>query len=677
MPLSTLLSRLFRWGTPVLLAILGVFLTLAVSRQMEWGVYDLYSRWNAKQQEVQPKEKQAEPLAESPVTLILIDDASIEALKGTYGLPPWPRSAYLDIFRKLQSYRPAVTVFDGHFMYFERSEDRQTFDALRKIPHLVLGMVYQPEGPGDRLASQWLNRQAGNYYQLNLGVVNVQPSPNDGILRSVQPIWLPSSHTPGVFPSLALAAALEYKRVIEPGAAWVTDWEDSIQINGQHRPSLVLLSEQFPQNSKRFKLQPGGGLLLQWRKLLSTQDNGSDADLSHQALSLWRVLNTKSPSDRLLCRQLLSGKIALIGASSSLHQDFHHTPMSIHHVGVDIQATAIDNFLSGQTSGLSPVVAAPSWWMPFSSVVFFAAAFLLRLKVSRVERGLLYTLGTMVIYAWLAFWAFYRHHLWVPVVTPEMFLLLGFLVANAWLTLARGKEVALLEGHLSRLVSRSVFGEIRKMSQIITQGGRKLEITAMMVDIRNFTSLAENLSPQEVNALLNEFYEIVVGTVFAYRGTVDKFLGDGVMILFGAPINDERHAWDALRASLALVAKGDALCNQWRENLGIETEIGISLHSGSAFVGFIGPKTKLEYTAIGDTVNLCARLQEEAKRLCTPLIVSGATVSRCLGIASASSGYPPGDDWIGQYLSFQGEAHVRGREMPIKIWALNPAFYLP
>lgn len=644
MPFFPHFTRLMRWGASLLLAVLGCILLWNIAQRLEYNIYDTYARWSS---------RQSRPESKSPTRLILIDDESIERLRPQYGLPPWSRQSYVDIFRRIQQYKPATTVFDGHFMYFQRENDRTTFESLRQIPNLILGVVHQNTQSDKGISpNQWLEKQAGNYYLLNLGVVNILPDAQDGILRNINPIWPPTEATPGVFPALSLAAALDYLRQQKNSADWVIDWQEA------PRQEVILYSENNPAINRHFPLHQNGNLLLHWKRLLSTQEKSQNSlsqlglDISHPAYPLWKVLQASSPKEIAAIQNDLAGQIIIIGSASSIYQDAHHTPVSIRHSGADIQATAIDNFL-----GLKPIYPLPTLWQLPICIGLFLGAGALRIMVRNPQHSLLYTLGSMAIYGWLAYWLFYRYQVWIPVATPEISLGLGFIIANIWLSLMQDKEVALLEGHLSRLVSQSVFQEIRQMSRIITQGGRKLDITAMMVDIRNFTSLAESLPPQQVSNLLNEFYELVVSTVFKHRGTVDKFLGDGVMILFGAPVPDVSHAQDATMAALELVAASGALIEKWKQERSIDTEIGISLHSGSAFVGFIGPKNKLEYTAIGDTINICARLQEQSKAFNSAIVVSQDTLLQC--------------SQHQQHFKPLGPVQIRGRDTAIDIWALK------
>src|SRR5262249_34885174 len=148
-------------------------------------------------------------------------------------------------------------------------------------------------------------------------------------------------------------------------------------------------------------------------------------------------------------------------------------------------------------------------------------------------------------------------------------------------------------------------------SHAALQGERK-QVTVLFCDLANSTGLAEQLGPETMHTVLNQFFELVLGAVHHYEGTINQFLGDGFMALFGAPIAHEDHARRAVLAALAFRRQLQAYNTQPAQQHGVEPTLRMGLNTGLVVVGAIGDNLRMDYTAVGDTTNVAARLEQEA-----------------------------------------------------------------
>ncbi len=175
------------------------------------------------------------------------------------------------------------------------------------------------------------------------------------------------------------------------------------------------------------------------------------------------------------------------------------------------------------------------------------------------------------------------------------------------------QERAVLKGALSRYVSAHVAESVLSQRNLPELAGSRRRITVMFCDIRNFTKFSNALEPEQVFGFLNEFFSEMIDVIFQHHGTLDKMLGDGLLALFGTPQDDPEHAVHALEAAMEMQKRLEKLRGKWSEHHASDLAIGIGLHTGDAMVGNIGSKDRMEYTAIGDTVNIASRLESATK----------------------------------------------------------------
>jgi adenylate cyclase len=222
------------------------------------------------------------------------------------------------------------------------------------------------------------------------------------------------------------------------------------------------------------------------------------------------------------------------------------------------------------------------------------------------------------------------------------------------------RERLRIRGLFARYVPADVVRELVSSDDPIRLGGESREVTVLFSDIRGFTTLSEHVDPEEMVDQLNEYFAAMVEVIGASRGTLDKFLGDGLMAIFGAPGENPDHAEDACRCALEMQRRLEDVNAQRLERDLPPLHIGIGIHTGLAVVGNVGsPLFRVDFTAIGDTVNLASRLESSTKDLNAEIVVSGATAAsaRAAGLA----------------VEPLGSVVVKGRDGVTEVFALTDA----
>jgi adenylate cyclase len=221
------------------------------------------------------------------------------------------------------------------------------------------------------------------------------------------------------------------------------------------------------------------------------------------------------------------------------------------------------------------------------------------------------------------------------------------------------KEKERLTVAFGRYVSHHVLETILHSNHPTHLEGERKKVTVLFCDIHQFNLISETLPPEVVVSLLNEYLEKMISIIFAHQGTLDKFFGDGIMAEFGVPLEDSNQEIHAIETALDMQATVAQLSQRWKQEHNGDITIGIGIHTGLAVVGNIGSNIRMEYTAIGDTVNVASRLEKVTKTLGVPILISEETYQ------SVS------DTQHFQYKDF-GLIKLYGRENPIRVYAILP-----
>ena len=346
-------------------------------------------------------------------------------------------------------------------------------------------------------------------------------------------------------------------------------------------------------------------------------------------------------------------KIVLIGATSETLQDTFPTPYSraVQTPGVEIVANSVDTLLKADY--LRPVHPIVS--IPFILLAALAAGILTSLP--RPSVSILLMAGIMLGYYLLLFLLFLQAGWQFAIVAPMTMVFLGVIIPTLDHAVTQELEKRRVRFMFSRFISPNMVDQLLKTKDL-TSLNKRAEITILFSDIRGFTSFSEKLSPDEVVTLLNAYLEAMTEVIHRNGGTVDKYEGDAIMAFFGEPIEHEDHALRAARTALEMQSVLEQLRIEWKASGFYEQdfEIGVGVHTGEVFVGLIGSEERLNYTAIGDSANVAARLQELTKTYKVPIIISRDTYEKA------------SESLTVEYLE---ETELRGRTRPVSLYQLT------
>lgn len=264
-------------------------------------------------------------------------------------------------------------------------------------------------------------------------------------------------------------------------------------------------------------------------------------------------------------------------------------------------------------------------------------------------------LGSLAIaFSGFALWQFVAHDRVFAVTAPAAALFLLYF-SGLWYSHVRVEgEVRKVRATFQRYVTPEVVDALLSQPAAAELEGGRREVTVLFADIRGFTAFAEQRPPEQVVTILNHYLSAMAEAVLLHGGMVDKFLGDGIMALFGAPLPGEAHADGAVRAALEMLRRTGEIASPEARKL----SIGIGIHTGEAVVGSIGSPRRLEYTAVGDVVNVASRLQELAEP--GGIVLSGRSVESLSGELRA----------LAEPLS---PASIRGRSSPVTLYRIPPS----
>ncbi|NPU84257.1 MAG: adenylate/guanylate cyclase domain-containing protein [Syntrophaceae bacterium] len=344
-------------------------------------------------------------------------------------------------------------------------------------------------------------------------------------------------------------------------------------------------------------------------------------------------------------------KIVIVGATAIGIYDLRVTPFSSVYPGVEIHATVIDNILRKN------FLQRTAWTslVDFLSIIGLGLLIGLVLPRFNAVRGLLFSAVVLAGFIVVNTLLFTRMNAWLNLIYPVLVILTVYVGVTVYRYITEEREKQKIRGAFQYYLTASVINEMLKDPTKLKLGGDKKNLTVLFSDIRGFTTISEKLSPEELVHLLNEYLTAMTDLVFKYNGLLDKYMGDAIMAVWGAPLDQPDHAERACRTALEMLDELKKLQNRWESEGRPRLDIGVGINTGDMVVGNMGSQMRFDYTVMGDSVNLGSRLEGINKEYGTNIVVSEFTYETVK------------DRFFCRELD---SVRVKGKKLPVRIYEL-------
>lgn len=581
------------------------------------------------------------------IVLVEINDLSIRDLAPVAGRWPWPRVLQSNLIDFIARGRPRVIAYDvilteqtkGTFPFLDHDwtgmeSDAALVKSVRNAGNVILLANSVDPGTGEKQepnSAPW----PGPEYKLGPTIEqrplilppyaglsdaaaglghNFLAFDPDGPARRMAPFVRSGDR---YLPSLGIAAALQAGG-FKPEEVALTG--DAIRVRDRAIPLIATtVRDSFEGAATHDQLTT----LINFRAP-TTLPNGERPYKTYEARHLL-ISEDQLASDvkPLVDPAVFKDKIVFVGLNAAGLLDVFGTPFGSDATmpGIQLHASMADSLLANRFIHM----AAPR--TRIASVVVGALA------VGFVSAFLPFAAAAAVTALMLGAWTWFSVHafkggLWLNLIQPLATGSIALFIGTAYQYFVEDREKRKMKRLFGRYVSRDVYEQLVAHPELAELGGKRREMTVLFSDIRGFTTVTEKGNPEELVAQLNEYFSRMVETVFRHKGTVDKFVGDMVMALFGAPLDDVDHAEHAVQAAIDMVRELGELNKSWAARGMAQLDIGVGVNSGEMIAGNIGSSAIMSYTVIGDNVNLGSRLESLNKEYKTRIIISDATRSR-------------------------------------------------
>ncbi len=568
--------------------------------------------------------------APESTVLIVIDDKAVSKHRW-----PWKRELYGQIFEYLNKYSsPSLIGFDAILASSDLENiqsDINLYKSIHPIKNLTAGFTpYYDDFADKKKGNTFLEKFAVKY------AINVDDSKKSDVKTFYNSLnYMPD----GYFNSLYNAGTVN---VIKDDDGYLRRSINLSEVKGKYYPSLALRMYMLRHKVEKISVEGGKINIKETNMVIPSDLSGygfrnytkyykliGDSEYTHKKYSAGDILESleliKAGKKPVIDPKEFEGKVVFVGANAKATalglEDALPTPMLDKHPGVDFQATNFDNINNNQFMKMSSLT------QDFLTILLIGAlTFFLIYKFSFVKSLLLIVVMGILYYFYTILC--YKHNFAVNVITPLALQLVTMVFAYSYRFILEGRNKEKIKNAMGKYLSQDIMKNVVKNIDDIKLGGKRAIVTVLFADIRGFTSMSEKMTAEEVSLILNEYFSEIEPIITRHNGVINKFIGDAVMAIFGEPIFDINHAQNAVRCAYDMLKKVEELQDKWIKEGKPKIEIGIGINTGEAFVGNIGSEKRLEYTVIGDMVNLASRIESYNKVYKTHFLISSSTYDK-------------------------------------------------
>jgi len=582
------------------------------------------------------------------VTIAAIDEKSLAAL----GRWPWSRSVHAQLAERLDAAGARVIAFDLFFPERESARaDAQFARTLAATHKALLGTLFLYGRDEAR------HFAAGALEQAEQGIAPHAIATVRAATGAPPPLQEPAGVIVSIPELQAAAAAAGHLNVLPDADGVVRRVPLVVRYGGRYYPSFDALAARASLGAGELALEVAD------YGLTALQVGGRQVPLDESGRLLVRYRGREGSFDIVSIADILEGRadaallrdrVVLVGNTAKGIGDLRVTPYGTLFPGVEVRANIIENLIDGE------FLQRPDWMSLVDIAALVAIGLVLAWLLPRlgVAGGSLLALGVAAGYVLLADYLFVREGLWLNVVYPVLLAALLYVGTALVYYFFAFSEKRYLKRAFQHYVPPAVVEDLVADTGKLRLGGEKRELTVLFSDIRGFTALSETMPPEELVKLLNGYFTRMTERVFAHQGSLDKYIGDAIMAVFGAPVPAPHHARLACRAALDMVGELEALQEEWRRAGVPPLDIGIGINSGPMIVGNMGSARRFNYTVLGDAVNLASRIESLNKDYGTNILISEHTYAQVREeFANARE---------------IDEVRVRGRAQPVRLYELIP-----